>query len=747
MSQFRLYLYFALVAILGPLGLAASATAQTTSTTATSSLDIPRVTSAPRLEDYLSEGSTPGLAVTDFRQRSPHDLEPATEQTTAYLSYDAANLYVAFVCKTADPAQLRARMARREAVFSDDLVGIYLDTFFDRQRSYVFLATPLGIQADGIHDEGAGDDYSFDTQWSAKGRVTETGYVVWMSIPFRSLRFPTGAASQKWGVALTRQVPAKSEEDFWPSITERINGLAPQFGTLTGIAGVSPGRNIQFTPYGTFNGARVVNAIAPGYAKQADGRAGADAKLVYKDAFTFDVTAKPDFSQVESDQPQVTANQRFEVFFPELRPFFLENADFFNTPWTLFFSRRIRDPQLGVRSTGKIGQLAFGGMLMDDSAPGQLADSGTPGADAGTTAAVLRGRYDFANQSRIGVLGTIRRFGPSSNDVFGVDTRLRFNDHWVSTAQIARSAAASLDGTSSTGVVMYEDISRGGRKLNYTLSHSAVSPDFRAQLGFVPRVDVHQVTSFLSYRWRPKSGPLVDFGPNSFVQGTWTYGGVLEDWIVRFPFNVDLKARTNIFGRHAIISEKVAGLDFRQREDLVTFSSQYLGWMGVGVSYAHGTRPNYSPAGDLSPFLGAFTDSSLSLTFRPTSALLVDETYLYSLLDTRDNSPGTGKIFSNHIVRSRVNYQFTREWSLRAIVDYNTLTPNASLVALDRSRHVVSDLLLTWLLHPGTALYIGYTDGYDNFRLDPLSGLVPTTQHLSSSTRQLFIKTSWMFRT
>jgi hypothetical protein len=542
-------------------------------------------------------------------------------------------------------------------------------------------------------------------------------------------------------------VPAKSEEDFWPSITQRVNGLAPQFGTLTGIAGVSPGRNVQLTPYATFNGARVVDGGLSRYAKQADARAGADAKLVYKDAFTFDVTANPDFSQVESDQPQVTVNQRFEVFFPERRPFFLENADFFNTPWTLFFSRRIRDPQLGVRSTGKIGQLAFGGMLMDDRAPGHLAEAGTPGADEGTRTAVLRGRYDFANQSRIGVFGTIRRFGPSSNEVFGIDTRLRFNDHWVSTAQFARSAATSLGGTPSTGVVMYEDISRGGRKLNYTFSHSAVSPDFRAQLGFIPRVDVHQLTSFLTYRWRPKSGPIVDYGPNSFVQGTWTYDGKLEDWIVRFPFNVDLKGRTNIFGRHAIISENVGGLDFRQREDLIQFFSQYVRWMGVGVSCAHGTRPNYNPAGDLSPFLGTFSDSFLSLTFRPTSALLVDETYLYSLLNTRADSPGSGKIFSNHIVRSRVNYQFSREWSVRAIVDYNTLAPNASLVALDRSRHLVSDLLVTWLLHPGTALYVGYTDGYDNFRLDPLAGIVPTTHELASSGRQLFIKTSWMFRT
>jgi hypothetical protein len=182
-----------------------------------------------------------------------------------------------------------------------------------------------------------------------------------------------------------------------------------------------------------------------------------------------------------------------------------------------------------------------------------------------------------------------------------------------------------------------------------------------------------------------------------------------------------------------------------------TTSSAYvvllaIPWMGVGVFWSHGTRPNYFPAAGASPFLASFDDLTLSLTFRPTSSLLFDETFIRSRLDTRDDSPGAGRIFTNPILRSRVNYQFSREWSLRAIVDYSALDPNPSLVALDRTRHAGGDVLLTWLLHPGTALYIGYTDGYDNQRLDPVDGVVATRRQLSSTGRQVFVKTSWLFR-
>ena len=215
---------------------------------------------------------------------------------------------------------------------------------------------------------------------------------------------------------------------------------------------------------------------------------------------------------------------------------------------------------------------------------------------------------------------------------------------------------------------------------------------------------------------------------------------------MRFPFQLDLRGNTFLFGRHALITETIGGVRLNEHEDLAQVGTDYFKVTGGSITVNHGTRPDYFPADGLAPFLGTFTDVSAEVHARPTSALLVSETFLYSRLDTRADSPGTGTIFTNPIHRLRVNYQFSREWSLRAIVDASRVSPNTDLVQLDRTRHAGVDLLLTWLLHPGTALYIGYTDGYDNVRLDPEFGVQPTTNTLASTGRQVFIKASRLLR-
>lgn len=713
----------------------------------TPSVDIPRVATPPRIDDYLPGGTHPGAAVDAFRQREPKDLAPATESTVAYLSYDDDAIYAAFVCRMSDPAKIRAHMAKRESVFNDDFVALMLDTFADKQRAYMFFVTPLGIQADGVTAAATGDDMSFDTEWRSAGRMTSDGYVVWMAIPFRSLRFPRAAGGPAhWGVALMRAIPAKDENDFWPGITRRINNFIAQFADLDGPSGVSPGRNVQLIPYGTFAQARVLDPDAAAYTAQHDTRGGLDAKAVAHDALTFDLTLNPDFSQVESDDPQVTANQRFEVFFPEKRPFFLENADVFNdTPQTLFFSRRIGDPQFGARMTGKLGHWALGAIVTDDRAPGEDASSTDPGSRAANT--VLRLRDDLG-ESRVGVFVTSHRFGGAANDVYSFDARVKLNDRWVTDVQAVGDRDTAADGTKSSGSSLFADLSMSGRRFSDQAVYVDASPNFTTALGFVPRVDYRQASNYAQWRWFPAHGPVIDFGPNSFFQATWNYAGTLDDWIARVPFNVDLKGQTNIFGRHAFIQETVNGVRLREREDIVQFSTGYWKWLTFGTSFGHGTRPDYSPATGVLPFLGTFTDIAANVTFRPTSACEVDETYLYSRLLTRPGTPSAlgGRIFTNPLLRSRINYQFSREWSLRAILDYDALTPDTTLIALDRTRHVGVDLLLTWLLHPGTALYVGYTDSYDNERLDRLDGVVPTTGALASTGRQLFVKTSWLVR-
>src|SRR6266446_3485860 len=405
---------------------------------------IPRVHRAPKLEDFLeNQPREAELTVTNFRQNSPGDGAPATEPTTAYLSYDDKNLYVVFVCQDESGA-VRAHLSRREGSDQDDGVGVLLDTFRDFHRAYFFFSNPLGVQTDAIYTEGQGYDLSFDTLWGNAGRVTKTGYIVFFAIPFKSLRFSHGP-EQTWGVALYRTILRKSEYDYWPYVTQRVEGLTQQFAPVGGIENVSPGRNIQLIPYGLLASDHFLNqpggGAPPMFLDKFEHRAGLDAKFVVKDSFSFDVTLNPDFSQVESDDPQVTVNQRFAVFFPEKRPFFIENAGFFATPIDLFFSRQIAHPQFGSRMTGKLGKWTLGALAIDDRQPGQGFTSGP--YDTRAVDGVVRVTREFGNQSYIGGFFSSRDFADTSNRVASIDARLKFSKNWVADVQGVHSAASN----------------------------------------------------------------------------------------------------------------------------------------------------------------------------------------------------------------------------------------------------------------------------------------------------------------
>jgi Domain of unknown function (DUF5916) len=317
-------------------------------------VNIPRLTGAPQLADFLDMKPGPGVAqqmskVEGFIQLDPTEGAPAQQKTEVYIGYDAKNFYAAWICFDNEPGKIRARMTRRENIGPEhDEVQLYLDTFNDKRRSFGFMANPLGIQFDYIWTDNNGYDTSFDTVWDSNGKVTEQGYVLLMSIPFKSLRFPS-SPQQTWGILFQRVIPHNNDNSFYPKLTRRIQGRLTQEGVLTGLNNISPGRNIQLIPYGIAGGFRVLDERDPdrpfftGNRLGAD--AGLDAKMILKDSLVLDMTFNPDFRQVESDEPQNTVNQRFEVFFPEKRPFFQENTNFFQTPmasacWPLTTSRQ-----------------------------------------------------------------------------------------------------------------------------------------------------------------------------------------------------------------------------------------------------------------------------------------------------------------------------------------------------------------------------------------------------------------------
>ena len=716
-----------------------------------SRLRIPKVSRPPQLKDFLSGTAREAeTVVTEFRQRQPGDGEPISHRTVAYLSYDDANLYVVFVCDDL-PGSVRAHMAKREQTGDDDVVAVYLDTFHDRRHAYVFQSNPLGLQRDGLLNAGQKSDYTFDTVWSTDGRLTESGYVVWMAIPFKSLRFPNGDP-QTWGIAVQRKILRTNEDAFWPYITDRVAGFVNQLGTLEPMNDVSPGRNVWIGPYGTFTGSQFLDGHAAAFRSQTENRGGIDSKFVIKDALTLDLTANPDFSQVESDEPQVTVNQRYEVKFAEKRPFFMDNAGYFQTPVNLVYSRRIVDPQLGARLTGKINGWAVGALLMNDRAEGEQLKASDPlfGGRAGI--GLLRVQRDFGSQSNVCLLVTSRDFGPSSNRVVAFDTRLKLSPNWYFTGQVMGSGTEKLNGKQSSGAGFVSQLEYNSRNFSHSTSYKDFSPGFRTDLGYVKRVDLRAVSESAGYLWYRKGGVIQSYGPSVAVSADWDHQGKLQDWYTYPMFAVNLARQSSIQVARSEAYE-VYGDGFRESLNYLSLSTSLTKGFAVYASYSRGTGLNYAPASGQSPFLGLSTNTSLGMTWRPAQRIRLDNSYIYTALSTRadDHPQGvspSANIFFNHIARSKVNYQFTRALSLRTIFDYYALRPNQSLIDYTLSKSVTADVLMTYMIHPGTAFYIGYTNRMENLAIDPAvpGGLRLTGSPGTTTGRQFFAKFSYLFR-
>jgi Domain of unknown function (DUF5916) len=415
---------------------------------AASNVQIPRVSRAPRLEDFEDmkpRGAAKELRkISGFTQQSPSDGKPATQPTDVYIGYDLVSLYVVWVCWDSNPRAIRAHLTRREAVTppDDDYVELNIDTFHDQRHGFLFDVNALGTQADALWTEGSGADYSFDTLWYSRGRLTDKGFVIWMAVPFRSLRFRAGQ-DDLWGVTFMRYIPHNDETDYWPYVSSRISGTLNQEGTINGMREISPGRNMQFNPYASFRNYRAVDNRDPSQPRftqiDAQGKAGLDSKFVFHDSLVLDATLNPDFAQVESDQPQNTVNQRFEVFFPEKRPFFLENANYFGDTnigvyrlSQMLFTRRIEVPSFGARLTGKQGPWNLGFFVADDRSPGLVVPPSSPFSGKRAYFAVGRVSHDFGDQNSVGVIYTDRELSGLFNRVAGIDANFRLNKNWTS---------------------------------------------------------------------------------------------------------------------------------------------------------------------------------------------------------------------------------------------------------------------------------------------------------------------------
>jgi hypothetical protein len=747
-----------LLLVAGVLAVSVTSGAQTPESVPT--LVIPRIADAPRLEAFVSMRPTDADAagmrrVDNFTQRWPDDGKPERFKTVAYIGYTDAALHIVYLAFDPDPAALRAHLLRREEVFAvnDDEVEVRLDTYGDRRQSYYLVSNPLGVQLDAAWPEAGGQyDESFDLVWQSRGQRTSEGFVVLMSIPFRSLRFAPG--DQPWGIYLGRWIPRTGEWSFWPPISIRQQSYLSQMARLDGIRNVTRGRGIQLIPYASMRAFHALDrrdAARPAFITDAaDPNAGLDAKFIVRDSLVVDATINPDFSQVESDAPQITANQRFEVFFPEKRPFFIENAGFLQTPINLMFTRRIADPQFGGKLSGRAGAWAIGALAIDDQAPGKSVSSGDAAYGSRARVAAVRANRNAFGGSNIGGLFTFRDQPGRRNTVSGLDTRLRFGRVWTSDAQIAVSSVTANE-DADTGSAYLAAVSRNGRTVSMRTQVDGRSPDFTTDLGFVPRLDVHQFTQTLNYTLRPAK-TITDWGPSIYVDRVWAFDGTPLDWRARPGLSISMRQSTSLgfFAEASRVTLRPGDapnvrmpMAFRPDTWNVNAGTSPRPQLTFSADVTGGKAVNFNPAVGHAPDLGDYRRTRLSINLRPLTPLRIDNVWLRASLDA-----AAGRAFTSTILRTQWAWQFSREWSLRFIGQYDDTSVDPALSSLAPRRNLNADVLLTRLINPWTALYVGYNGNGQNIELieEPGGARLQRGNELQRDAWQVFVKWSYLWR-
>ena len=495
-------------------------------------LKMPKFDKPPVIDGKLDDEIwKQAIVLKDFHQVQPGDNIAPSKPTEVMLGYDAKFLYVAFHCFD-EPDKVRANIPKRDNIFDDDYVGILFDTFNDGRKAYEFDFNPLGVQADGIWTDGQNEDFNPDIVMESKGMVTSDGWTVEVAIPFKSLRYVAGK-DKLWGAHFWRRIKRFNNElDMWMPLNRDISSWLAQEGHLAGLEGISTERTLELIPSltlsetgkrkGTLSQAQLAaGMLDPGRMVNQPIKfdPGLTGKYSITPNVTLDFAINPDFAQVESDQLVVQANQRFPIFFPEKRPFFLEGVDIFTSQIAAVHTRTIIDPDFAVKLTGKVNRNTFGLLLASDNGPGDFSPEERLTANPrligkNASIGILRLKHDVGKKdSFIGFLGTYRRFVDVYNELGGFDSRFRINKQTTFTAQalVTRSRnfffypdqGQTLD-RRENGFIYATDYNMSGRHFGYDYSAVGRTRYYRADVGFNRRKNTNNHNLFVRYNSEPK---------------------------------------------------------------------------------------------------------------------------------------------------------------------------------------------------------------------------------------------------
>jgi hypothetical protein len=738
--------------ILSVLLVATSAAADEDALSGRPRVQILRVSEPPVLDGQLDDQAWKGAAkISQFTQQNPREGQPASQPTEVWIAYDSHNIYFAIYAHYTDAALMRANRSRRDQTRRDDRVAIYFDTFLDQQHAYRFSVNGYAVQGDAILNAsggrgggggggggggfGRGEDDSWDALFQTAGHPVADGWIVEMAIPFKSLRYPTRTDGEdhRWGLQIARNVESLDEDDYWSPVSRSVQGFLTQMGVLYGMTDLSTSRNFEILPtataarFGTRDsdtGVYTQNKLSPDF--------GVNFKYGITSNLTADFTYNPDFSQIESDRPQIQVNQRYPLFYAEQRPFFLEGQEIFNTDINLVHTRTIVDPRYGVKLTGKVRNTALGLLVANDEAPGHVDDVADPAFGQKAQFVIARLRQDLYTESFVGALVTDREFENTFSRTAGVDGRFRLGQTYRLAFMVAANDYLNPDNEDAgearhRGYAVEASFNRSGRHLEYSVRHNNYSPDFFTDTGFIRRNDIQQTSLNTSYTFRPE-GAVNNWGPRAQFERNYDHRGVLQDEQIELGLNARFARNVGVRAQASRELERYEEIDFRKNRYSLNGDANFSSRVSFGGGWDWGDGIRYVD----DPFLGRSSGGHFSVTARPTSRLEANLSInLSRFRDLRDVEQKDE--FSVEIYRTRVTYQFTDRLQLRNILELDTY---------DRKFGV--NLLLSYQINSGTVFFVGYDDRQQ--AAVNINDEVFDTTRVIPTSRSFFMKFSYLFR-
>jgi hypothetical protein len=748
-------------------------------------LEVSRTTESIKIDGELDDIGWQNVArVGNFAEHSPGDQTKPPVETEALITYDNKYLYVAMICYD-DPNLVRASFCERERVGSDDNICLLIDTYGDASWAYELNVNPYGIQADAIWSNSGGEDGGYDLIWESAGKITDYGYQIEMAIPFSSLRFPN-KEEQTWKIDFWRNHPREVRGQYSWAAYDRDESCWPcQWGTVTGIRNVQPGKGVEILPTivgyqsGMLTGAGTTDSPYVFENEKIDGALSIGGKYAVTSDITVEATYNPDFSQIEADASQVDVNNKFALSFPERRPFFQEGSDLFKTIFDAVYTRSINNPEFAGKVIARMGSTSLAYLTaVDENTPMILPfEENSEFLLAGRSVSnILRTRQSVGGNSRVGLLMSNRSLNDGgSGSLFGADGSIQLtkglkldfqglvtrtveadNDYlndqytWLDslttdtlilndpaiddtvkfdTIRFADNEhTIRLDGEKYWGNAFFGMLSQETGNFYADISYLVRSPTYRADNGFQPANNHKSIQSITMYHFRFDEGLMERLTPSIYFGYKWNFAGETKNKFVECGLEGNMRsAQTGFHALYRREMERYDGIDFDDIwliHNCVHSSPSEAFAISGSINYRHNIARSFNS-------MGREITLSAGCDIKPIDRLLLENSVIYvksNELETDD------ELYKGYIVWTRLSLQLTRELSLRVVGEYD-----------DFERQWNLDPLFTYRLNPFSIFYIGSTMNFKQCTSsNEFDGTMCTSTRLGA--RQFFMKLQYLFQ-